>query len=63
MLYRPLLRSLKSALAPVRAGRGRLTPPRPRLEVEALEGRSLPSATITLAAMGDSLTAPYTGQP
>jgi lysophospholipase L1-like esterase len=68
MLCRPLFRSLKSALTPVRAGRGRLAPPRPRrgrprLEVEALEGRSLPSATISIAAMGDSLTAPYTGQP
>jgi lysophospholipase L1-like esterase len=66
MLYRTLLRSLKSALTPVRAGRGRLAPPRrgrTQLEIELLEGRALPSATITIAAMGDSLTAPYTGQP
>jgi lysophospholipase L1-like esterase len=68
MLCRPLLRSLKSALTPVRAGRGRLAPPRPRrgrprLEVEALEDRSLPSATISIAALGDSLTAPYAGHP
>jgi lysophospholipase L1-like esterase len=33
------------------------------LEVETLEDRSLPSAAISIAAMGDSLTAPYTGQP
>jgi lysophospholipase L1-like esterase len=31
--------------------------------LEALEDRSLPSATITLAAMGDSLTASYAGTP
>jgi len=68
MLWRPLFRSLKSALTPVRAGRGRLAPPRPlrgrpRLEVEALEDRALLSATVTIAAMGDSLTAPYAGHP
>ncbi len=68
MLGHPLFRSLKSALMPVRAGRGRRALPRPRsgrarLEVERLEDRSLPSATITLAAMGDSLTAPYAGHP
>jgi lysophospholipase L1-like esterase len=68
MLYRTLLRSLKSALTPARAGRGRPAAPRTRSgrhrsEVEALEDRSLPSATISIAAMGDSLTAPYTGQP
>jgi lysophospholipase L1-like esterase len=68
MLYHPLLRSLQSALTPARAGRDRLATPhprrgRPRLEVEALEDRSLPSATITIAAMGDSLTASYAGQP
>jgi hypothetical protein len=66
MLYRTLLRSLTSALTPVRPGRNRLAPPRPRrgpLEVETLEDRSLPSTTVSIAAMGDSLTAPYTGQP
>jgi len=52
-----LLRTLWSALidavyptAPVRGGAARR-----RLILEALEDRSLPSATITLAAMGDSL--------
>jgi lysophospholipase L1-like esterase len=68
MLYRPWLRLLKSALTPFRTERARLAPPRPRRgrprpEVEELEARSLPSATITIAAMGDSLTAPYTGHP
>jgi lysophospholipase L1-like esterase len=28
-----------------------------------LEDRSLPSAAVSIASMGDSLTAPYTGQP
>jgi lysophospholipase L1-like esterase len=68
MLCRTLLRSLKSALTPGRAGRDRRAATRPRrgrsgLEIETLEDRSLPSATITIAAMGDSLTAPYAGQP
>jgi lysophospholipase L1-like esterase len=68
MLWHTWFRSLKSALTPVRAGRGRPATPRPRrgrpqLEIELLEGRALPSATITIAAMGDSLTAPYAGQP
>lgn len=56
MLCRPWFRSLKPTRTPARAGR------RP-LEVEALEDRSLPSATITIAAMGDSLTASYAGHP
>ena len=68
MLWHTWFRSLKSALTPVRAGRGRPATPRPRrgrsgLEIEILEDRSLPSATIAIAAMGDSLTAPYAGQP
>jgi lysophospholipase L1-like esterase len=68
MLCRPLFHSLKSALTTVQAGRGRRAAPRPRpgrprLEVQALEGRSLPSATVSIAALGDSLTAPYAGQP
>jgi lysophospholipase L1-like esterase len=34
-----------------------------RLGIEPLEDRSLPSATVTLATLGDSLTASYAGQP
>src|SRR5947209_4644450 len=35
---------------------------RPCLAVERLEDRTVPS-TVTIAAMGDSITATYTGQP
>src|SRR5262249_61026319 len=40
-------------------------PGRPRacLTVESLEDRSLPAAGLTIAALGDSLTAPYALQP
>jgi lysophospholipase L1-like esterase len=33
------------------------------LAIEQLEDRCLPSAGVTIAALGDSLTAPYAGQP
>jgi lysophospholipase L1-like esterase len=36
---------------------------KPRLTIECLEDRSLPSATLSIGAMGDSLTASYAGQP
>jgi hypothetical protein len=53
MWFRSLLKSLKSrpSVAPVRRSR---RPTAPRLWVEALEDRSLPSCTVTLAASDDS---------
>jgi lysophospholipase L1-like esterase len=45
--------------------RGRRSQPqggrRPTLELEVLEDRTLPTATVPIGAMGDSLTAPYAG--
>src|SRR5262245_17003728 len=53
-MFRSLLKSLKSrpSVAPVRRAPRRRTTP--RLWVEALEDRSLPSCTVTLAPSVDS---------
>ena len=62
-----LLRSLCSALTRFLSRKGFAGSGRPPcavgLSLELLEDRSLPSATVTLAALGDSLTASYAGTP
>ncbi|TMQ33523.1 MAG: LEPR-XLL domain-containing protein [Planctomycetota bacterium] len=52
---------LKSRSRPGRAASRRHAPR--RLAVEQLEDRMLLSASIRIGAMGDSLTAPYAGEP
>ena len=54
MWFRSVLKSLNPwpSVAPVRRSRRR--PPAPRLRVEALEDRSLPSCIVTLAPSDDS---------
>ncbi|HVK12503.1 MAG TPA: hypothetical protein VM597_27380, partial [Gemmataceae bacterium] len=54
MLFRSLLKSVKSrSVAPIRRAPRR--PAAPRLWVETLENRSLPSGLVTLAADDDSI--------
>src|SRR5262245_62143834 len=58
-MWTPLLRSLKSAFAPARAGSAPAGATCRRLTLEHLEDRTTPSGVTAVATMGDSLTAPY----
>ncbi len=66
MMWPAFLSSLRGSLASAWSRRNRRAGPDPhraRLTVESLEDRSLPAAMLTIAALGDSLTAPYASQP
>ena len=66
MMWTAIAPSLRSVLSRLCGGRTRAAAPEPRrarLGVEPLEDRSLPSAGLTIAALGDSLTASYQNQP